>query len=53
MNNEYRWLTDLSQQFLEAGYLIEGQSVDQRVDIIATTAENILGKPGFAKKLKS
>ncbi|RTK97525.1 MAG: ribonucleoside-diphosphate reductase [Neisseriaceae bacterium] len=53
MKNEYRWLTDLSQQFLEAGYLTEGQSVDQRVDVIANTAEKILGKPGFAAKFKS
>lgn len=48
--SEYIWLTDLSQQFLEAGYLSEGETVDQRVNVIANRAEQILNKPGFAKK---
>ena len=51
MNSEYRWLTDLSQQFLDAGYL-EGQSVDERVTVIGDTAERRLNKPGFSKKFK-
>lgn len=50
--SEYRWLTELSQEFLERDYLIENQTVDQRVDIICETAEKILKKPGFAKKFK-
>lgn len=50
--SEYRWLTDLSRQFLERDYLIEGQTVDERVDIICNTAEKILNKPGFAAKFK-
>lgn len=48
----YRWLTDLSQQFLNRGYLLDGQSVDDRVNIIAETAEKILGISGFATKFK-
>jgi ribonucleoside-diphosphate reductase alpha chain len=50
--NEYRWLTDLSKQFLERDYLVEGQTVDERVDVICATAERILKKPGFAKAFK-
>ena len=53
MKDGYRWLTDLSQQFLDAGYLVDGQSVDGRVTIIGDTAEKILGIPGFSKKFKS
>jgi ribonucleoside-diphosphate reductase alpha chain len=52
MSNEYRWLTDLSRQFLERDYLVDGQSVEERVDIICDTAERILKKPGFANKFK-
>jgi ribonucleoside-diphosphate reductase alpha chain len=48
----YRWLTELSQIFLERDYLVPGQSVDNRVDVICNAAENILGKPGFAKAFK-
>jgi len=50
--SNYRWLTDLSQVFLERDYLVEGQTVDQRVDIICETAEKRLNKPGFAKQFK-
>ena len=48
----YRWLTDLSKQFLERDYLVAGQTVDERVDVICNTAEKILNKPGFAKAFK-
>jgi ribonucleoside-diphosphate reductase alpha chain len=51
--SSYRWLTELSQQFLERDYLLEGQTVDERVDIICNTAERLLNKPGFAAKFKS
>jgi ribonucleoside-diphosphate reductase alpha chain len=47
-----RWLNDLSLQFLQQEYLQPGETVDQRVEIIAATAENILDKPGFANKFK-
>lgn len=52
MSNEYRWLTELSKQFLERDYLLPGQTVDERVDIICEAAETKLNKPGFAKKFK-
>jgi ribonucleoside-diphosphate reductase alpha chain len=50
--SEYRWLTEISQEFLQRDYLTPGQTVDERVDIICNAAENILKKPGFAKEFK-
>jgi ribonucleoside-diphosphate reductase alpha chain len=50
--NTYRWLTDLSQQFLDRDYLVDGQTVDQRVTEICEAAERYLNKPGFAAKFK-
>lgn len=51
--SEYRWLNEYSKKFLEQDYLLPNQTVDNRVDIIANRAEEILNKPGFAKKFKS
>lgn len=51
--SNYRWLTPESQSFLEKDYLLPGQTVDQRVDIICQTAERILNKPGFAARFKA
>jgi ribonucleoside-diphosphate reductase alpha chain len=48
----YRWYNELSQQFLERDYLLPGQTLDERVDVICNTAEKILNKPGYAAKLK-
>lgn len=48
----YRWLTELSQLFLERDYLLKGQTVDERVDCICNAAEEILKKPNFAKRFK-
>ena len=48
----YRGLNELSQQFLEQDYLLPGQTVDERVDIICNTAEKELGIKGFAKQFK-
>lgn len=53
MSRNYRWLNDLSQQFLNKGYLLPGQTVEERVDIIANKAEQILGINGYAEKFKS
>lgn len=50
-NTEYRWLNEASNTFLKRGYLLEGQTVDERVKIIANTAESILKIDGFADKL--
>ncbi len=50
---KYRWLSEQSQMFLERDYLLPGQTVDERVDIICKRAEEILQQPGFAKKFKA
>lgn len=50
--SEYVWLNDASRHFLEKDYLLPGQTVDERVDIICNRAEEILGLPGYASKLK-
>ncbi len=39
--NNYVWLTGTSKEFLEKDYLLEGQTVDERVDIICNKAELI------------
>jgi ribonucleoside-diphosphate reductase alpha chain len=52
MENKYRWLTPESQTFLERDYLLAGQTLDQRVDIICAEAERRLGIKDFAKKFK-
>lgn len=52
MTNNYIWLNENSQRFLEMDYLLPGQTVDQRVDIICNHAEKILGKPGWAARFK-
>lgn len=50
--NTYKWLNALSQQFLEQDYLLPGQTVDQRVDIICNTAASILKDDTFAARFK-
>lgn len=42
----------MSQQFLERDYLLPGQSLDERVDIICNRAEEILGIAKFASRFK-
>lgn len=46
----FEWLTDHSRKFLEAGYLSEGETPEQRIQVIADNAERILGIEGFASK---
>ena len=46
----FDWLNDQSRTFLSRGYLLEGQTAEQRVRIIADTAEKYLGIKGFADK---
>lgn len=52
MNSDYRWLTEMSEVFLNRDYLVNGQTLDSRVDQIFMAAEKILNKPGFAKRIK-
>lgn len=48
----YRWLNEASKLFLERDYLLPGQSLDERIDIICKRAEEILGIDGFGKRFK-
>ncbi len=54
MNTNYQtpwyWLNDNSRLFLERGYLMPGQTPEERIAIIANRAESILKREGFAKK---
>ncbi len=44
------WLNDSSRLFLERGYLLPGQTPEERIKIIADRAEELTGKAGFAEK---
>lgn len=47
---DMKWLTEQSREFLSRGYLLEGQSAEDRIRQIANRAEEILSKEGFADK---
>jgi hypothetical protein len=42
MTNKYEWLNKDSRKFLERGYLLEGETAEQRIRDIAEAAENYL-----------
>jgi ribonucleoside-diphosphate reductase alpha chain len=46
----FEWLNDDSRRFLSRGYLLEGQTAEQRIREIAEKAEDYLGVEGFANK---
>lgn len=52
MENKYRWLTSESETFLQRDYLLAGQTLDERVDIICAEAERRLGIKDFGKRFK-
>ena len=45
-----RWLNENSQAFLQRGYLLPGQTAQERLMDIAKTAERYLKKEGFAER---
>ena len=47
---DIKWLTPNSKKFLEAGYLTEGTTPEERIMEIAKHAESILKIDGFAEK---
>ncbi len=49
-NEAFSWLNENSRNFLEAGYLTEGVSPEQRIREVADRAEEILQMPGYADK---
>ncbi len=52
MNKDIKWLNKDSRNFLERGYLLEGESPEQRMRDIAEEAERYLGIEGFANKFE-
>ena len=52
MNDKYYWLNQDSRKFLERGYLLEGESAEQRFIDISITAEKYLKIKGFAAKFE-
>ena len=46
----FDWLNEQSRTFLSRGYLLPGQSAEDRIRIIADTAEKHLGIEGYADK---
>lgn len=49
-NESFYWLNEDSRTFLSRGYLLEGESPEDRIRQIAERAEQILGVQGFADK---
>lgn len=47
---KYYWLNKDSRKFLERGYLLEGETPEQRIQDIANAAEKELSIEGFAEK---
>ena len=46
----FEWLNEESRKFLSRGYLMEGQTAEDRIRQIANKAEEYLGIPGYADK---
>ncbi|WP_432412525.1 ribonucleoside-diphosphate reductase subunit alpha [Rasiella sp. SM2506] len=49
-SESFSWLNENSRNFLEAGYLTEDVSPEQRIREVAERAEDILKIPGYADK---
>ena len=52
MNKDIYWLNKDSRKFLSRGYLLEGETAEQRIRDIADKAEHYLNLPGFADKFE-
>jgi ribonucleoside-diphosphate reductase alpha chain len=50
-NKAWYWLNEDSRNFLNKGYLVNGQTPEQRYRQMAEKAEHYLGEAGFADKL--
>jgi len=53
MEKTIYWLNKDSRKFLERGYLLEGETPEQRIRDIAETAEKYLNSKGFADKFEN
>ena len=52
MTKDIYWLNKDSRKFLERGYLLEGETAEQRIRDIAEAAEKYLNIAGFANKFE-
>lgn len=52
MNKDIYWLNKDSRKFLERGYLLEGETAEQRIRDISETAQKYLNIVGFADKFE-
>ena len=50
---DFWWLTEESQNMLNRGYLMEGQSVGEKLDLICSHAAKILDNPEREKQFKN
>ncbi len=48
--SQWSWLNENSREFLARGYLSPGQTAEERVQVIASTASKILKDPSFENK---
>jgi len=53
MNKDIKWLNKDSRKFLERGYLLEGETPEQRMRDVSETAEKYLGIQGFSDKFEN
>ena len=53
MNKDIYWLNKDSRKFLERGYLLEGESPEQRIQDIAVAASKYLKDENFIKKFEN
>ena len=53
MNKDFYWLNKDSRTFLKRGYLEDGETPEERISIIADSAQKILAIPGFSEKFQS
>lgn len=52
MSKEIYWLNNDSRKFLERGYLVKGETPEQRIRDISETAQKYLNVVGFADKFE-
>ena len=49
-NKKYWWLNDESHDMLKRGYLVDNQTVEEKLNIITSHASNILKRPDLKEK---
>ena len=53
VHSDIYWLNKDSRKFLQRGYLLDGETPEQRIRDIAVAAEKLLSQVGFADKFES